>query len=94
VPALLPVLVPVAFVQYVLDSRALAGQRLRTSALGRMNGIAYFALAGTPPIRDALGLGWPDASIVAMFGWLLVATTLASIADRAYALYATFRDRA
>ena len=91
VTAILPVLVVVAFVQYVLDSRALAGQRLRTSALGRMNGIAYFALAGTPPIRDALGLSFPDATVVATFGWLLVATTLASIADRAYALYATKR---
>jgi len=93
VTAILPALVVVAFVQYVLDSRALAGKQLRTSALGRVNGIAYFALAGTPVVRDALGLAWPEAAVVATFAWVLVATTLASIGDRAFAYLAAKRGR-
>ena len=93
VTALLPILVVVAFVQYVLDSRALGGKRLRTSALGRVNGIAYFALAGTPLVRDAIGLAWPDATFVTTFAWLLVATTLASIGDRAFAYVSMRRQR-
>jgi len=91
VTALLPALVVVAFVQYVLDSRALAGKRLRTTAIGRTNGIAYYVAAGIPLVRDALGLDWPNATLVAAFAWLLVTTTLASIVDRALALLATRR---
>ena len=82
VPAPLPVLVAAAFVQYVLDSRALAGRRLRASGLGRVNGVAYFVLLGIPLLRDALGLGAPGETIVRWLGWLLVATTLASMAQR------------
>lgn len=83
IPWPLPILVAAAFVQYALDSRALAGRRLRTSELGRLNGIAYFALLGVPVVRDALGLGWPSPALVSGLGWLLVASTLLSMADRA-----------
>ena len=82
IPWPLPILVGAAFVQYALDSRALAGRRLRTSELGRLNGIAYFALLGVPVVRDALGLGWPSPALVSGLGWLLVASTLLSMADR------------
>lgn len=90
VPALLPPLIVLAFAQYALDSRALAGQRLRASVLGRANGIAYFALLGTPLVRDALGLAFPGPGLVRGLGWALVATTLLSVADRAAA---SCRDR-
>ena len=83
IPWPLPILVGAAFAQYAADSRALAGRRLRTSELGRLNGIAYFVLLGVPVVRDALGLGWPSALLVSALGWLLVATTLLSMADRA-----------
>jgi len=83
VPAPLPLLVAAAFLQYVLDSRALAGRRLRASGLGRANGVAYFVLLGIPLVRDALGLPAPDAALVRGLGWALVATTLASMAERA-----------
>ena len=83
VPAPLPLLVAAAFLQYVLDSRALAGRRLRASGLGRANGIAYFVLLGIPLVRDALGLAAPGDGLVRALGWALVATTVASIADRA-----------
>jgi cardiolipin synthase len=86
VPALLPPLVAAAFLQYVLDSRALAGRRLRASALGRANGVAYFALLGIPIVRDGIGLSAPGAGAVRALGWALVATTLLSMADRAAAL--------
>jgi cardiolipin synthase len=88
VPAPLPVLVLAAFLQYALDSRALAGRPLRASALGRWNGIAYFVLLGIPVVRDGLALGWPDAALVRSFGWALVASTVASMADRLLALRA------
>jgi cardiolipin synthase len=84
VPAPLPPLIVLAFAQYALDSRALAGHRLRASALGRANGIAYFVLLGTPLVRDALGLAAPGPVLVRGLGWLLVATTLLSAADRAF----------
>jgi phosphatidylglycerophosphate synthase len=85
-PALLPALVALAFFQYALDSRAATGSRLRASALGRWNGIAYFVPIGTVVVRDALGLGWPGTALVLGLGWLLVASTLLSMADRVRAL--------
>jgi cardiolipin synthase len=86
VPALLAPLVAAAFLQYVLDSRALAGRRLRTSALGRANGVAYFVLLGIPIARDGLGLAAPGSRSVRGLGWALAAATLVSMADRAAAL--------
>ena len=85
-PALLPALVALAFLQYALDSRVIQGNALVASALGRWNGIAYFVPIGTVVVRDALGLGWPGDGVVLGLGWLLVASTLLSMADRAHAL--------
>ena len=43
VPAVLPILVVLAFVQYVVDSWWLHREkRLRMSAIGRWNGVGYF----------------------------------------------------
>ena len=89
VPWILPVLIPLAFGQYMLDSRTLSGHKLRTSWLGRNNGIGYFVLAGIPIIRNALDLDWPDDFSVNLFGWLLVATTGVSMIDRARVWFAT-----
>lgn len=83
---LLPPLIAGAFIQYVLDSRVLAGQKLRTSWLGKNNGILYFVLAGIPIIRNALELSWPADIWIMLFSWLLVATTLVSMFDRLRAL--------
>lgn len=88
IPALLPMLVILAFAQYVVDSRALAGRRLRASVLGRWNGVLYFVLAGTPIVRDLLGLGWPSVAWVTMAGWCLVVATALSMLDRGRALFA------
>jgi phosphatidylglycerophosphate synthase len=80
-PALLPALIAAAFVQYAVDSRTRAGG-LRGSRLGRWNGIAYYVAVAVPIVRDATGLGWPAPALVRALGWLLVASTLLSVADR------------
>lgn len=87
-PMLLPLLVVTAFVQYVLDSRFYHRQKsLRMSFLGRWNGILYFAplvilaLAGLAP--DTLASLLRDTA--RLVAWLLLFSTLASIADRALA---------
>lgn len=81
----LPVLVVVAFVQYVLDSRWLAGRPLRASRLGRWNGILYFVPLGIVVTREALSLAQPSDAIVASLAWGLVASTVVSIGDRTLA---------
>jgi CDP-diacylglycerol--glycerol-3-phosphate 3-phosphatidyltransferase len=85
VPVLLPILVVLAFTQYTLDSRVLSGQALRTSRLGRWNGIAYYVVLGIPVCRDAISLSWPRPNLVEAFAWALIATTLLSMTDRAIA---------
>lgn len=95
-PWLLPALIPLAFLQYTLDSRALAGRPLRASRLGRWNGIAYYVLAGGVLMTALIaGTSGSDRSAVqdglatgiAVAGWLLAATTVASMADRAVAFW-------
>ena len=82
VPWLLPALIPLAFIQYVLDSRALAGQRLRTNHLGKANGVCYFLLAGHIIFPQWLGFALLPESWTYGAGWLMVTTTLASMAER------------
>ena len=86
---LLPPLVAAAFLQYVLDSRYLHRRKsLRMSFLGRWNGILYFV----PPLVIAAARLWGDGAMqellygaAALFCWLLVLSTIASIVDRAFA---------
>ncbi len=92
-PTVLPALVAVAFVQYLLDSKALAGKALRTSRIGRYNGIAYFVLAGIPITRDALEWTWPNDGVVLGLGWALVATTVVSMLDRLRAVLSAKRAK-
>ena len=84
-PWILPVLVVVAFLQYVVDSYWLHRVKtLRASALGRWNGIFYFApLVGDVVVR--LGLR-PLRPAVTAVAWLLVASTLVSMGDRLWAV--------
>ncbi len=82
VPTALPILIALAFAQYAIDSGG-ATRPLRGSALGRWNGIAYYALLGTAVIRDALGLSWPSDVWIGMAGWVLVCSTLISMYQRA-----------
>jgi cardiolipin synthase len=82
----LPVLVAAAFLQYVLDSRALVGCPLRASALGRWNGILYFVPIGIIVTRESLGLGFPADPQVVWLGWALLLSTFVSMSDRAWAI--------
>ncbi len=82
VPWLLVVLIPSAFVQYTLDSKALAGQTLRTTRIGKSNGVLYFALAGTIIVRQTIDAEWLPTILITVFAWLLVASTLISMFDR------------
>ena len=80
-PWALPALIPLAFIQYMLDSQALAGEKLRTNGLGKANGIGYYALGALIVFPHALQLNLPD--ILAQSGaWLLVASTFVSMAER------------
>ena len=81
ITSLLPVLIPLAFLQYAFDSRVLKGQPLVASALGRWNGIGYYVLLGVCIGMNALALDLQ--LILSAFAWALVATTLISMLDRA-----------
>jgi phosphatidylglycerophosphate synthase len=89
VPVLLPVLVALAFGQYVLDSRPMVGRQLRASALGRWNGILYFVPPGVVVTREALGLHLPPDELVLVLGWALALSTCFSIGDRLWTLFAS-----
>ena len=87
VTPILPVLIPFAFAQYVVDSYVWHRQRrLRASFLGRWNGMLYFV----PLVLIAAArLPFPPAfasflRLAAMgLGYLLVASTVVSMIDRA-----------
>ena len=85
-PWILPILIVVAFVQYVVDSYWLHSQRqLRMSQLGRWNGILYFVpLGGDILIR--LGLGFLEPLLLPVC-WALAVSTVLSIGDRLAALH-------
>ena len=90
VPLMLPVLIAMAFSQYVLDSYWLHRRKqLRMSTIGRWNGIGYFVplvvlaaarLEVVPVLSPLLTVA---ARVVA---YVLVASTLVSIVDRATAV--------
>ncbi len=87
VTPLLPALIPFAFGQYVVDSYVWRRQRhLRASYLGRWNGVLYFV-----PLVIIAAARLPFLAGVALFlllaagglGYVLVASTAASMIDRA-----------
>ena len=86
VTPLLPALVILAFTQYTLDSKALAGQPLRASRLGRYNGILYFIVSGFPILQPVVGWYPLTDMHILWFSWVLVISTLLSMIDRAIAL--------
>ena len=79
----LPPLVIIAFLQYLFDSNALKKQQpLRSSQLGRYNGIAYFVLVGIPLVQTALSWSLFPPISLQVLSWLLIATTIISILHR------------
>lgn len=93
VPMCLPALIVIAFIQYVLDSKALQGKSLRTSMLGRYNGIAYFVLLGLCILQQLPRFDWIPAFAISLFAWVLITSTVLSIIDRAWALIKIQRGR-
>ena len=87
-PELLPILIVVSFFQYAFDSRILSGRVLRASVIGRWNGIFYFVAPGILVTREALGLTFPSDAWINALGWLLVVSTVISMADRLIGLVA------
>lgn len=89
VSVVLPILIAVAFSQYVMDSYWLHREKqLRMSSLGRLNGIMYFV----PLVLIALSRvevipGHPKvwAVLVVSLGYVLLFSTVVSIIDRAVA---------
>jgi phosphatidylglycerophosphate synthase len=94
-------LILIAFLQYALDSKALSGQVLRTSKLGKYNGIGYYVLLSAGigiSLFDHLLLLTGQASGVLTVlldwlnkplnaaAWLLLFNTIASITDRLFHL--------
>ena len=88
VPGILPLFIALAFAQYLLDSKALAGKPLRASWLGRANGIAYFVIAGVIIGRHALEAAWLPAEAIYWAGLAVLVSTLASMVDRLRVLIA------
>jgi len=89
VTPILPLLIVIAFSQYVLDSYFFYHEKqLHMSKLGRWNGVLYFvpvvviACSRTPPFSGVAGI---MTGAVFVFGWLLVLSTVMSILDRAMA---------
>jgi len=95
----LPIVIVVAFSQYVLDSYFLHRKKqLHMSFLGRWNGMFYFVplvliavsrLAASPPAASRLdwvtGVAGILSTLVELLSYLLVLSTVASILDRAIA---------
>ncbi|MEC9239781.1 MAG: CDP-alcohol phosphatidyltransferase family protein [Pseudomonadota bacterium] len=79
---LLPCAVGLAFLHYFFGSGAHKKHPLKASRLGRYNGISYFVLAGIPVTQNALGLSWVPSWIISYGAWVLIVSTVISIADR------------
>lgn len=89
VTPILPVLIIIAFGQYVLDSYLLHRQKqLRMSAIGRWNGVLYFVPLVVLSVAR-LGLFRDAASFLTLtagaLGYALATSTVVSILDRASA---------
>ena len=85
----LPILVVVAFAQYVLDSYFLhLEKRLRMSSIGRWNGIFYFVplvLIAVSRLDFMAGVAGLFSMLIVLSSYLLILSTVASIVDRALA---------
>ncbi len=89
VTAALPILIVVAFSQYVLDSYFLHREKqLRMSFLGRWNGMFYFVplvLIAASRLAWMASVAEIFSTLISLLSYLLVLSTIASIIDRAIA---------
>lgn len=91
VPFVLPMLITIAFGQYVIDSYVVHRQkRLRMSAIGRWNGVFYFVPLVVLASARLEFWPWPWVaagltSAARLISYALIVSTLVSIVDRATA---------
>ena len=89
VPPALPVLIAIAFGQYVFDSYLVHRQkRLRMSTIGRWNGIGYFVplvVIGAARLDVVPSLTGTLLLVARLTAYALIASTVVSIVDRATA---------
>ena len=89
VPLALPVLVAVAFGQYVFDSYLVhRRKRLRMNTIGRWNGIGYFVplvVIAAARLEAVPGLTAALMMAARLTAYALIVSTVVSIADRATA---------
>jgi len=81
-PPALAIIIPAAFLQYMLDSKTLSGRPLRASYLGRYNGIAYYVFSGLPIMQIALDITLIPFDSLIWIGWILVLSTTISMINR------------
>ncbi len=87
IPILLPILVLLAFLQYVLDSGVFQRENLIPSKLGRWNGISYFVLVGIVVGENAFNFDWiSNLWIRQTFSWVLITSSIFSMGERLWLL--------
>lgn len=81
VPVVLPLVQLCAFLEYAYTG-AQTNTSLLPSHLGRYNGILYFVVVTTVTTQYAFQLYWIPTELIFGFCWLLVASTILSMAIR------------
>ena len=91
VPVALPVLQLCAFLEYAYTGPQ-SHRSLIPSRLGRYNGIAYFVLVVAPTTQFAFQINWIPSEWIYGFCWVLVVSTMASLAIRIMVRIQSRRD--
>ena len=86
-PGLLGVMVPIAFLQYFLDSGDPGSAKMVPSRLGKWNGIGYLLICGISLIWLAADQRILDELTLLFFGFFLCVTTALSMAERLYLFF-------
>lgn len=86
VPFVLPAIQLFAFLEYAYTGPQ-SDTSLLPSNLGRYNGILYFVVVATVTTQYAFLLNWIPSVLIYSFCWLLIASTIASIASRVVARF-------
>lgn len=86
-PSILGILVPVAFLQYFLDSGDPRGSNMVPSRLGKLNGIGYLLICGISLFWLAADQPVLDKKTLLLGGYFLCLTTALSMLERLYLLF-------
>ena len=85
-PGLLGILVPIAFLQYFLDSGDPRGSKMVPSRLGKLNGIGYLLICGISLLWLAADQPVLGKETFLLLGYFLCVTTALSMLGRLYFL--------